>query len=56
MQLQETERMIEMTLLEKETTERDLRDQLMRVTAEKVEAEAQRRRLDHEAEGNRREA
>ena len=48
--------MIEMTLLEKETTERDLRDQLIRVTAEKVEAEAQRRKLEHEAEGHRREA
>jgi hypothetical protein len=32
--------MIEMTLLEKETTERDLRDKMMRVTADKVEAEA----------------
>ena len=48
--------MIEMTLLEKETTERDLRDQLTRVTVEKVEAEAQRRRLEQEAEGNRKEA
>ena len=48
--------MIEMTLLEKETTERDLREQLTRVTAEKVEAEAQRRRLEIEAEGCRREA
>ena len=48
--------MIEMTLLEKETTERDLREQLTRVTAEKVEAEAQRRRLEMEAEGCRREA
>jgi len=31
--------MIETILLEKEATERDLRDQLLKVTQEKVEAE-----------------
>ena len=41
-QLQQTETMIEMILLEKETTERDLREQLHRLTVEKVESETRR--------------
>ena len=41
--------MIEMILLEKETTERDLRDQLTKVTQDKVEAESLRFRAEDEA-------